>query len=98
MNFLSMRALISKNLKLQARGLGKTLCFFCKISINSTNMFQTKQFCCQTRLIISIPSYQVKISGLYTLLHGFTALNKIGGILIKRLIIILIKRSIKENY
>ena len=98
MNFLSMWALISKILKLQAIGLGKSLRFFAKISINSTNMFQTKQFCCQTRFIISISSYQVKISGLYPLLHGFTALNKIGEILIKRLIIILIKKSIKENY
>ena len=83
MNFLSMWALISKILKLQALGLGKSLSFFVKISINSTNMFQTKQFWCQTRFIISISSYQVKISGLYPLLHGFTALNKIGEILIK---------------
>ena len=44
MNFHSMWALISKILKLQALGLGKSLNFFVKISINSINMFQTKQF------------------------------------------------------
>ena len=98
MNFLSMLALISKILKLQALGLGKSLSFFVKISINSTSMFQTKQFGCQTRFMMSISSYQVKISGLYPSLHGFTALNRIGEILIKRLIIILIKRLTKEKY
>ena len=60
-------------------------------------MFQKKQFGCQTRFMISISSYQVKISGLYPLLHGFTALNRIGEILIKRLIIILIKMLTKET-
>ena len=98
MNFLSMWAIISKTLKLKALGLGKSLSFFVKISINSTNMFQTKQFGRQIRFMISISSYQVKISGLYPLLHGFTAFNRIGEILIKRLIIILIKRLTKENY
>ena len=83
MNFLSMQALISMILKLQDLGLGKSLFFFVKISINSTNMFQTKQFRCQTRFIISISSYQVKISGLYPLLHVFTALDKIGEFFIK---------------
>ena len=82
MNFLSMQALISMILNFQDLGLGKSL-FFVKISINSTNMFQTKQFRCQTRFIISISSYQVKISGLYPLLHVFTALDKIGEFLIK---------------
>ena len=48
--------------------------------------------------MISISSYQVKISGLYPLLNGFTALNRIGEILIKRLIIILIKRLTKETF
>ena len=62
-----------------------------------TTMFKKKQFGCQTRFMLSISSYQVKISGLYPLLHGFTALNRIGEFLIKRLIIILIKRLTKEN-
>ena len=47
--------------------------------------------------MISITSYQVKISGLYPLLHGFTALNRIGEILIKMLIIILIERLKKKT-
>ena len=89
-----MRALISKILKLQALGLGKSLQCFVKVSINSTNMFQTKEFGCQTMFIISISSYQVKISGLYPSLHGLTALNKIAEILIKRLIIIVIKTEV----
>ena len=72
--------------------------FFVKISINPTNMFQTKQFGCLTRFMISISSYPVKISGHYPLLHGFTVLNRIGEILIKKLIIILIKKLTKENY
>ena len=33
-----------KDCKIQALGFGKSLSFFVKISINSTNVFQTKQF------------------------------------------------------
>ena len=63
-------------------------------------MFQTMQFGCQTRLMISISSHQVKISGLYPLLHGFTrnfdkkAHNNLNQEIDKRKLLMLFTKSL----